>query len=150
VNHALKIRWRENVKLNFHHTFRKSLDLPIFIFQPLDLIQPFFLNAPHHDSLSRTRPHQITRPLERHSTASPPSPSSFAYLLDLLTLLFTVTLFSIYSDPSAPPQSSPYLVHHRSLRDYLITKRGLDRRLVVSTIPIPAHRRITRPLDFTG
>ena len=127
--------------------FEKSLDQPIFIlFQPLDLIQPLFLTALRKNSPPHTRPHSTTRPPKstrpprrRHQfISSVTRPFHFAVRHHFVLTLSLDHLCAAAVD-SLP--CSPY---------YSITKRGLDHRFVVSTILIPAHRKITRPLDFTG
>lgn len=92
--------------------FEKSLDQPIFIlFQPLDLIQPLFLTAlrkVHHLTLDPIRLLDPQKALDLRAAVT----SSFPLSLDLFTLPFAINLFSLcHSTTSAPPQSSPYLVH---------------------------------------
>ena len=126
--------------------FKKSLDQPIFIhFQPLDLIQPLFLTALRKNSPPHTRPHSTTRPPKstrpprrRHQfISSVTRPFHFAVRHHFV---LTLSLDHLCAAAVESLPCSPY---------YSITKRGLDHRFVVSTIPIPAHRRITRPQRFT-
>ena len=147
VDHALRIRWRENVKVNFDHTFRK-ITRPTYL-HSFSTTRPNSTSLPHRTSQSsppHTRPHPTTRPPKstrpprrRHQfISSVTQPFHFAVRHHFVLTLSLDHLCAAAVD-SLP--RSPY---------YSITKRGLDHRLVVLTIPILAHRKITRPLDFTG
>ena len=120
----------------------KSLDQPIFIFfnystlfnlssSPYLATSVYSTSRKHSTSARRRRVHFLRYSTNSHHR----SPS----------------LCSPHTRPSLRRCNRvPRLVHRQNLRNYSIPTTGLGPRLVVPSLPIPAHQRSAQPLDLTG
>ena len=95
---SLKIRWRENLKLNLHHSFLKS---------PTS----FSLDQSVFKATTRPRWRKSRNPFSPYSTASSPSPSSLSSLYSTNSLHRSSSLCAaaVESPPSLPSKSQELL-----------------------------------------